>query len=274
MFFSKINLKAAALVLAGMASSAFSQALAPLQTTADEWNYLTNFKLFGQAGLSFGNQDEFPNEAGWVGTADGDLYSTGNNGKVGGAIIVGGTIHPHSNMQFTTGPIRSMISPSARSQAGSMSPFCISKRDRSKLWAHVSQLMPSGRSSFAAVKKASPFGSRARGLASPFTKSERKPFSRAVTHGTGADQRPSASLRQPTMSRKPDTTARAPGAHAKTSPESALPRWSVRDRRCSPALRMMRTSPSPALAALQARAIVANGCEDEPSAASSPFVET
>ena len=106
MFFSKINLKAAALVLAGMASSAFSQALAPLQTTADEWNYLTNFKLFGQAGLSFGNQDEFPNEAGWVGTADGDLYSTGNNGKVGGAIIVGGTIHPHLNMQFTTGPIR------------------------------------------------------------------------------------------------------------------------------------------------------------------------
>ena len=106
MWFSKLSLKAAALVLAGFASSAFSQALAPLQITADDWNYLSNFKLFGQTGLSFGNQDEFPNEAGWVGTATGDLYSTGNNGKVGGAIIVGGTIHPHSNMQFTTGPIR------------------------------------------------------------------------------------------------------------------------------------------------------------------------
>ena len=106
MWFNKLSLKAAALVLAGMASSAFAQALAPLQITADDWNYLSNFKLFGQTGLSFGNQDEFPNEAGWVGTATGDLYSTGNNGKVGGAIIVGGTIHPHSNMQFTTGPIR------------------------------------------------------------------------------------------------------------------------------------------------------------------------
>ena len=106
MWFGKLSLKAAAVVLAGFASSAFSQALAPLQITADDWNYLSNFKLFGQTGLSFGNQDEFPNEAGWVGTATGDLYSTGNNGKVGGAIIVGGTIHPHSNMQFTTGPIR------------------------------------------------------------------------------------------------------------------------------------------------------------------------
>ena len=106
MWFKKLSLKAAAVVLAGFASSAFSQALAPLQITADDWNYLSNFKLFGQTGLSFGNQDEFPNEAGWVGTATGDLYSTGNNGKVGGAIIVGGTIHPHSNMQFTTGPIR------------------------------------------------------------------------------------------------------------------------------------------------------------------------
>ncbi len=108
MWFNKLSLKAAALVLAGMASSAFAQALAPLQITADDWNYLSNFKLFGQKGLSFGNQDEFPNEAGWVGTADGDLYSASgkNNGVVGGAIIVGGTIHPHSNMRFTTGPIR------------------------------------------------------------------------------------------------------------------------------------------------------------------------
>ena len=108
MWFKKLSLKAAAVVLAGFASSAFSQALAPLQITADDWNYLSNFKLFGQTGLSFGNQDEFPNEAGWVGTADGDLYSASgkNNGVVGGAIIVGGTIHPHSNMRFTTGPIR------------------------------------------------------------------------------------------------------------------------------------------------------------------------
>jgi hypothetical protein len=105
MWLGKLSLKAAALVLVGAVSS-MAQALAPLQITADDWNYLSNFKLFGQTGLSFGNQDEFPNEAGWVGTATGDLYSTGNNGKVGGAIIVGGTIHPHSNMQFTTGPIR------------------------------------------------------------------------------------------------------------------------------------------------------------------------
>ena len=106
MWLGKLSLRAAALVLVGAVSSVFAQALAPLQITADDWNYLSNFKLFGQTGLSFGNQDEFPNEAGWVGTATGDLYSTGNNGIVGGAIIVGDSIRPHSNMQFTTGPIR------------------------------------------------------------------------------------------------------------------------------------------------------------------------
>ena len=109
MLLTKMNFKAIVLaVLTSMISFAFaqSQELAPLQISADDWDYLSNFKLFGQTGISFGNMVEFPNEAGWVGTATGDLYSTGNNGKVGGAIIVGGTIHPHSNMQFTTGPIR------------------------------------------------------------------------------------------------------------------------------------------------------------------------
>lgn len=106
MWFGKLSLKAAALVLVGAFSSAFAQGLSPLQIDADDWNYLTNFKLFGQTDLSFGNQDNFPDTKGWVGTATGDLFSTGNNGVVGGAVIVGASIRPHENMQFTSGPIR------------------------------------------------------------------------------------------------------------------------------------------------------------------------
>lgn len=106
MWFGKTSLKAAALVFVGVVSSTFAQGLSPLQIDADDWNYLTNFKLFGQTDLSFGNQDNFPDTKGWVGTATGDLFSTGNNGVVGGAVIVGASIHPHENMQFTSGPIR------------------------------------------------------------------------------------------------------------------------------------------------------------------------
>ena len=66
MWLGKTSLKVAALVLVGTVSSVFAQGLAPIQISADDWDYLTNFKLYGQTGISFGNQDEFPEEKGWV----------------------------------------------------------------------------------------------------------------------------------------------------------------------------------------------------------------
>ena len=113
MRFSKFSLKAAALVLMGVVSSmAATTGLYPMtfgdeKTDDDNWEYLLHYKLWGQTGISFANQDNFPREKGWVGTsAGGDLYSTGNNGVVAGAIVVGGRIRPDDKMNFTTGPIR------------------------------------------------------------------------------------------------------------------------------------------------------------------------
>ena len=133
MWFGKMNLKAAALVLVGLASSAFSQA--PMDISAEDWNYLSNFKLWGTNGISFGNRPEFynsklynrttnendyskyngvlPDTLGWVGTARGDL-STGEKGWIDGPIIVGrgpdgkgGSITSSGNpMRLITGPVR------------------------------------------------------------------------------------------------------------------------------------------------------------------------
>ena len=82
MWLGKLSLKAAALVLVGAVSS-MAAGMAPLtfgnsNTDADNWNYLINFKMWGQTGVSFGNNNKFPVEAGWVGTASGSLTSTGN----------------------------------------------------------------------------------------------------------------------------------------------------------------------------------------------------
>ena len=130
MWFSKLSLKAAALVLAGVASSAFAQA--PLDISSDDWNYLSNFKLWGTNGIDTKNRPEFydsrfydrknesdfsgyngvlPDTLGWVGTAKGDL-TTDEVGWFDGPIIVGGAVTVPSGYAesrrayLLTGPIR------------------------------------------------------------------------------------------------------------------------------------------------------------------------
>jgi len=130
MWLSKLSLKAAALVLAGFASSAFAQA--PLDISADDWNYLSNFKLWGTNGIDTKNRPEFydsrfydrknennfsgytnvlPDTLGWVGTAKGDL-TTDEVGWFDGPIIVGGAVTVPSGYAesrrayLLTGPIR------------------------------------------------------------------------------------------------------------------------------------------------------------------------
>ena len=130
MWFSKFSFKAAALVLAGLASSAFAQA--PLDISSDDWNYLANFKLWGTNGIETKNRPEFydsrfydrknesdfsgynnvlPDTLGWVGTAKGDL-TTDEVGWFDGPIIVGGAVTVPSGYAesrrayLLTGPIR------------------------------------------------------------------------------------------------------------------------------------------------------------------------
>ena len=121
---SKFSLKAAALVLVGTVSA---MAQAPMDIDADDWKYLSNFKLWGTSGISFGNRPEFydsrlydrnnghendfsgytnvdPDTLGWVGTAKGNL-ATGEAGWIDGPIIVGGSI-TGSKMSLVTGPVR------------------------------------------------------------------------------------------------------------------------------------------------------------------------
>ena len=112
MCLGKLSLKVAALALVGAVSSmAASSSLAPLtfgdsKTDADNWNYLINYKLWGQSGISFGNQPLFKKPSGWIGTSDGDLTQPGNEGELAGAIIVGGSIEPQEKTLLTTGPFR------------------------------------------------------------------------------------------------------------------------------------------------------------------------
>ena len=120
---SKFSLKAAALVLVGTVSA---MAQAPMDIDPEDWNYLSNFKLWGTEGISFGNRPEFydsrlynreknendyskyegvlPDTLGWVGTAKGNL-STGERGWIDGPIIVGGSV-TGDKMSFVTGPVR------------------------------------------------------------------------------------------------------------------------------------------------------------------------
>ena len=110
MWFKKFSLKAAGLVLAGAISS-MAAGMAPLtfgnnKTDAENWNYLINFKMWGQEIVSFGNNNKFPNEAGWVGTATGNLESTGNDAQIAGTIVVGGSVKNDNKMELSTGPIR------------------------------------------------------------------------------------------------------------------------------------------------------------------------
>jgi len=120
---SKFGLKAAALVLVGTVSA---MAQAPMDIDPEDWNYLSNFKLWGTEGISFGNRPEFydsrlydreknendyskyqdvnPDTLGWVGTAKGNL-ATGERGWIDGPIIVGGSV-TGDKMSFVTGPVR------------------------------------------------------------------------------------------------------------------------------------------------------------------------
>ena len=71
----------------------------------DNWNYLVNYKMWGQTGVSFGNSATFINEAGWIGTTNDDL-TFGNDGRIAGAVIVGGSIMSNNHTRLTTGPVR------------------------------------------------------------------------------------------------------------------------------------------------------------------------
>ena len=132
MWLGKLSLKAAALVLVGVFSSTFAQNNGPMNISADDWNYLANFKLWGTFGITTKNRPEFydsrlynrknesdfsryngvnPDTLGWVGTADGSL-TTDEVGWFDGPIIVGGSITAptgYSNDRkayLLTGPIR------------------------------------------------------------------------------------------------------------------------------------------------------------------------
>ena len=110
MWLGKLSLKAAALVVVGAISS-MAQGLAPLtfgntSTDAQNWNYLINYKMWGQTAISFGNNNDFPKADGWVGSATGNISATGNDAKIAGAIVVGGSVNNDRGMTLTTGPIR------------------------------------------------------------------------------------------------------------------------------------------------------------------------
>ena len=128
MWFGKLSLKVAALALVGAVSS---MAQAPMDISADDWNYLAKFKLWGTNGIDTRNRPEFydsrfynhehesdfsgykdvdPDTLGWVGTAKGDLV-TDEKGWFDGPIIVGGSVSVPNYAQdrrayLLTGPIR------------------------------------------------------------------------------------------------------------------------------------------------------------------------
>ena len=131
MKFNKLSIKTLALVLFGIATT-MATSIAPLtfgdtDTDEENWHYLMKFKLWGTRGISFGNRDEFynpklynsasgndfsgydnvdPDTLGWVGTARGNLTTSGEGGWIDGPIIVGGSITGNSRMSLITGPIR------------------------------------------------------------------------------------------------------------------------------------------------------------------------
>ena len=111
MKFNKLSINTFVLVLISAVMAMASNSIAPLtfgdsKTDIDNWNYLLNYKMWGQTGISFGNNNDFPNEAGWIGSATGNLSATGNDAKIAGAIIVGDSIQNKAGMKLTTGPIR------------------------------------------------------------------------------------------------------------------------------------------------------------------------
>ncbi|WP_406538845.1 cadherin domain-containing protein [Fibrobacter sp.] len=129
MWFGKLSLKVAALALVGAVSS---MAQAPMDISADDWNYLAKFKLWGTKGVETYNRPEFydsrfydrkkesdfsgytnvdPDTLGWVGTAKGN-FVTNEAGWFDGPIIVGGSVTvpdgyaSERRAYLLTGPIR------------------------------------------------------------------------------------------------------------------------------------------------------------------------
>ena len=133
MWFGKLSLKAAALVLFGAVSSmAAETAVAPMtfgdsKTDVNNWNYLTQYKLWGTNGIELGNRPGFYNpnyfnketgvmtypanfplldSLGAVGTNK-TLSSVGDGGWLDGPVVVGGNItNKGQNFEILTGPIR------------------------------------------------------------------------------------------------------------------------------------------------------------------------
>ncbi len=147
MWFGKLSLKAAALVLFGAVSSmAAKSSISPLtfgsdvsaQQEVNNWNYLTRFKLWGTTGIQFGWRPEFYDtryydksgsghyegvnildSLGWVGTANGNLSSESgkSGGWLDGPIIVGGSITAQQ-MTLVTGPVRTSTGNISSSYSG------------------------------------------------------------------------------------------------------------------------------------------------------------
>ncbi|WP_173475919.1 cadherin domain-containing protein [Fibrobacter succinogenes] len=129
MWFSKLSLKAAALVLIGAVSSMAQSGVAPLtfgdtKTDVNNWNYLTQYKLWGTNGIELGNRPGFYDPKyfdkstmsypadidlltlGAVGTVK-NLSSVGDGGWLDGPIVVGGSItNSGQNFEILTGPVR------------------------------------------------------------------------------------------------------------------------------------------------------------------------
>src|SRR5690554_2034997 len=74
----------------------------------DMWDSLMRYKMFGQTGINFGNQDiNVTDKVGWFGTNNGDLTLANDKHVVGGPILIGGNIILGTGrLDFTTGPVR------------------------------------------------------------------------------------------------------------------------------------------------------------------------
>ena len=131
MWLGKTSLKVAALVLVGTVSSMAATAISPLtfgseSSDVNNWNYLTQYKLWGTDGIELGNRPGFYDpkyfdketkvknypadvdilSLGAVGTIK-NIESVGDGGWLDGPIVVGGNItNKQQNFEILTGPIR------------------------------------------------------------------------------------------------------------------------------------------------------------------------
>ena len=129
MWLGKTSLKVAALVLVGTVSSMAATAISPLtfgseSSDVNNWNYLTQYKLWGTDGIELGNRPGFYDPKyfdkstmsypadidlltlGAVGTVK-NLSSVGDGGWLDGPIVVGGSItNSGQNFEILTGPVR------------------------------------------------------------------------------------------------------------------------------------------------------------------------